>query len=93
MPRISCVQCPRRNQRTLDKKYTRRSSLGIWDVLVEPRVLEPQYFYAMVRHHAFHDVSVVAARLLKGLIEQKQTYATLLVGGQFDHKRRHHVSR
>ena len=40
------------------QKSTRRNSLGIWDVLVAPRVLEVEYFYAMVRHEAFHDVKV-----------------------------------
>ena len=46
------------------QKSTRRNSLGIWDVLVAPRVLEVEYFYAMVRHEAFHDVKVVVPRLL-----------------------------
>ena len=53
------------------QKNTRRRILVIWDVLVELRVLELQYFYAMVRHHAFDDVGVVAARLLKGFIEKQ----------------------
>ena len=44
----------------------------MWDVLVEPRVLEAQYFYLMVRHQASHDVPVVAARLLQGFIEENK---------------------
>ena len=46
------------------QKSTRRNSLGIWGVLVAPRILEVEYFYAMVRHEAFHDVKVVVPRLL-----------------------------
>ena len=52
------------------QKSTRRDILGIWDVPVELRVLESQYFYFMVRHQASHDVPVVAARLLQGFIEK-----------------------
>ena len=50
------------------QKSTRRNSLGIWDVLVAPRVLEVEYFYAMVRHEAFRLLLLLLLVLLMLLL-------------------------